>query len=452
MRKLFGTDGIRGVAGEYPLDKKTVYVIGSALAHHLSGANGSGKARVVIGQDTRESSAWISDTLTAGLESAGAEVASAGVVTTPAVAYLARTGKFSAGVVISASHNPWRDNGIKIFGHDGFKLADAVELEIEREIFTQIEKNSIQAGSPKEPSIPGDHKLAEHYERWLSETVCNDGLSQIRLVVDCANGAASKVAQELFRLCKINATFTHANPDGRNINEKCGALHPEVVAKEVVTQKADMGICFDGDADRALFADSRGNIVNGDAVLLLTARELKSRGALKKDTVVATTMSNMGLEAALKREGIKMLRAPVGDKYVLEEMQKTGATLGGEQSGHIIFSETATTGDGLLTALKVLEVVSESGKTLAKLVSDLKVFPQVIKNVRVREKRPIEQIPEVSSAIKAAEQDLKDEGRVVVRYSGTEALCRVMIEAASEQKMQHHADAIAGAMQKVLGV
>jgi phosphoglucosamine mutase len=438
------------VAGEYPLDKKTVYVIGSALAHHLGAVDG--KVRVVIGQDTRESSGWIADALAAGLELTGAEVASAGVVTTPAIAYLARTEGFSAGVVISASHNPWQDNGIKIFGHDGYKLADAVELDIEREIFAQIEKNDIQAAHAKTPSLPGEQRLAEMYEKWLRTSVRSNGFAKLKVVADCANGAASNVAPELFRLCGINATFTHAKPNGRNINEKCGALHPEVVAKEVIAQEADIGICFDGDADRALFADANGNIVNGDAVLLLTAREMKSRGALKNNTVVATTMSNMGLEAALKREGIKMLRAPVGDKYVLEEMQKTGAVLGGEQSGHIIFAESATTGDGLMTALKVLEVVAKSGKSLAELISDLKVFPQVIKNVRVREKKPIEQIPEVAGAIKSAEQDLKEEGRVVVRYSGTEALCRVMIEAASEQKMKYHADAIAGAMQKALGV
>jgi phosphoglucosamine mutase len=449
LRKLFGTDGIRGVAGQYPLDQATIYLIGSALAHHLGGVNG--KVRVVIGQDTRESSGWIADTLTAGLESTGAELASAGVVTTPAIAYLARTEKFSAGVVISASHNPWQDNGIKIFGHDGFKLADQTELEIEREIFSQIESNKTAQGIELGKSLPGEHKLAEMYERWLKESVNATDFGRLNVVVDCANGAASNVAPELFRLCNIKASFTHKSPNGRNINENCGALHPEVVAKEVVTQKADMGICFDGDADRALFSDHKGNVINGDAVLLLTAREMKSRGALKTDTVVATTMSNMGLEAALKRSGIAMLRAPVGDKYVLEEMQKTGAVLGGEQSGHIIFSESATTGDGLMTALKVLEVVAKSGKSLAELVSDLKVFPQVIKNVRVREKKPLDQIPEVASAIKTAEQDLKDEGRVVVRYSGTEALCRVMIEAASVEKMQKHADAIAGAMQKVLG-
>ncbi|MCU1307412.1 MAG: Phosphoglucosamine mutase [Acidobacteriaceae bacterium] len=449
MRKLFGTDGIRGVAGQYPLDSATTYLIGSALAHHLGGVNG--KVRVVIGQDTRESSGWIADTLTAGLESAGAEVQSAGVVTTPAIAYLARTEKFSAGVVISASHNPWQDNGIKIFGHDGFKLADQTELEIEREIFSQLESNKTAHGIAKGRSLPGEHKLAETYERWLKESVNATDFSRLKVVADCANGAASNVAPELFRLCNINASFTHCSPTGRNINEKCGALHPEIVAAEVVSRKADIGVCFDGDADRALFSDCAGNVINGDAVLLLIAREMKSRNKLKADTVVATTMSNMGLEAALKRSGIKMLRAPVGDKYVLEEMHKTGAVLGGEQSGHIIFSDCATTGDGLMTALKVLEVVAKSGKSLAELVSDLKVFPQVIKNVRVREKKPLDQIPEVASAIKTAEQDLKDEGRVVVRYSGTEALCRVMIEAASAEKMQKHADAIAGAMQKVLG-
>jgi phosphoglucosamine mutase len=450
LRKLFGTDGIRGVAGQYPLDRTTVFVIGSALAHHLS-ANG-GKVRVVIGQDTRESSGWIADALTAGVEQAGGEVVSAGVVTTPAVAYLAHTHGFSAGVVISASHNSWQDNGIKVFGSNGYKLPDQLELEIEREIFSRIDKHD--ATTPFEASkssLPGEHALAEKYEKWLASTVTAD-FSKLRAVVDCANGAASRVAPELFRICGVNAVFTHNSPNGRNINENCGALYPEIVAKEVVAQRADLGICFDGDADRALFADHTGKVVNGDAVLLLAAREKQSRGILKGNTVVATTMSNMGLEAALKQSGIKMLRAPVGDKYVLEQMLKTGAVLGGEQSGHIIFSDIATTGDGLLTALKVLEKIARAGKPLAELLSDLKVYPQVIKNVRVREKKPLEQIPEVSAAIEAAESDLDGTGRVVVRYSGTEALCRVMIEAASEEKMRQHADAIANAMQAALGI
>lgn len=451
MRKLFGTDGIRGVAGEYPLDANTVYFIGTALAHHLGGNNGK-RVRVIIGQDTRESSAWIGDTLTAGLEAAGAEVAHAGVITTPGVAYLARAREFSAGVVISASHNPWMDNGIKVFGHDGYKLADKIELEIEEEIFSLLkEKRAIQ-GTIATKSLPGDAELRSAYVKWLAEVFQKSDLKNLKVVADCANGAASSVAPELFKLCGINAEFTHIQPNGRNINQNCGALHPEVVAREVVERKADMGICFDGDADRALFADHTGKVVNGDAVLLMAAREKKTRGALVADTVVATTMSNMGLEAALKQSGIKMLRAPVGDKYVLEEMIKTGAVLGGEQSGHIIFKDFATTGDGLLTALKVVEKVVLAKKSLAELVSDLKVFPQVIKNVRVREKKPLEQLPAASEAIKAAEAELKDSGRVVVRYSGTEALCRVMIEAESEEQMRKHADAIAGAVQREIGV
>jgi len=448
LRKLFGTDGIRGVAGEYPLDAATVYRIGAALAHHLRSDK---QVSVVIGQDTRESSAWIADTLAAGLQSAGASAASAGVVTTPAIAYLARNNEFSAGVVISASHNPWKDNGIKVFGHDGYKLPDATELEIEEEIFAQIERAKSWNGAVKGGSTFGDPALAQSYEKWLAKIAGCD-FKGLRVVVDCANGAASAVAPDLLRFCEIDAQFTHISPNGRNINENCGALYPEVVAGEVVERKADLGICFDGDADRALFADHLGNVISGDGVMLLLAREMQARGALKNNLVVATTMSNMGLEAALKRSGIKMLRAPVGDKYVLEEMQKSGAALGGEQSGHIIFLDNATTGDGLMTALKVLEVVAKSRKPLAELVSDMQVFPQVIKNVRVREKRPVEKVPEIATAIRAAEEDLKDDGRVVVRYSGTEALCRVMIEAASAEKMKKHADAIAGAVQKALGI
>ena len=451
MRKLFGTDGIRGVAGQYPLDRDTVYRIGVALAHHLHGAGKRDRVRVVIGQDTRESSAWIGDALTAGLESTGAEVASAGVVTTPAVAYLAHSQEFSAGVVISASHNPWEDNGIKVFGHDGYKLADAIELEIEKEIFALIESNApVPADFPKK-SLPGDHALARSYEQWLAKSVSGD-FSKLKIVADCANGAASAVAPELFKLAGIRADFTHILPNGRNINDNCGALHPEVVARETRERGADLGVCFDGDADRALFSDQHGNVINGDAILLLCGREMQSRSQLSANTVVATTMSNMGLEAALKRSGIKMLRAPVGDKYVLEEMNKTGAALGGEQSGHIIFKNAATTGDGLLTALKVIEIVARSGKSLADLVSDLQVFPQVIKNVKVREKLPIDQLPEVTAAIRSAESDLNEHGRVVVRYSGTEKLCRVMIEAANAEQMNRHADHIVAALQKSIGI
>ncbi|HEU4417200.1 MAG TPA: phosphoglucosamine mutase [Candidatus Angelobacter sp.] len=446
MRKLFGTDGIRGVAGEYPLDRKTVHAVGRALGDHLP----DGPKRVVLGQDTRESSGWMADTLAAGLKEAGVETESAGVVPTPAVAHLAHSKGFSAGVVISASHNPWRDNGIKVFGGDGYKLLDATELEIEGEIFSLLkEDRSVGAAPAATPSLPGDSGLRLEYLKWLARAI--PGAERLRVVLDCANGAASSIAPELFARAGVQAQITHASPNGRNINESCGALHPEVVAREVVAGKADFGICFDGDADRALFADSNGRVVNGDAVLLLLARELKQRGELTNATVVATTMSNMGLEIALGAMGITMLRAPVGDKYVLEEMKKTGAVLGGEQSGHIILSREATTGDGLLTAMRVLAIVAAGHRPLAQLVSGLKVFPQTIKNIRVREKRPLDQIPQVVAAIQRAEQELKGKGRVNVRYSGTEALARVMVEAETESTVHKLADSIAGAIEQVLG-
>lgn len=447
-RKLFGTDGIRGVAGEFPLDSGTVFAIGLALGHHLSH---QGRPRVVIGQDTRESSAGIADRLSDGLRAAQTEVSSAGVITTPGIAYLARELGFDAGVVISASHNPWTDNGIKVFGGDGYKLSDELELAIEKEIFRFIETHrEPTAVLPNISSLPGDHSLREKYEIWLKQKVWTPKIKG-SVVIDCANGAASTCAPELFKMLGLSAEFIHYKPNGRNINDHCGALYPQVVADEVKKRGAALGVTFDGDADRALFADRNGNVVNGDAVLLTTARDLQSRGELASDTVVATTMSNMGLEAALKRSGIRMLRAPVGDKYVLDEMRKTGAVLGGEQSGHIIFSRAATTGDGLLTALIVLEILSRTGKQLDELVSDLKVFPQVIKNVRVREKQPLDQIAAVSSAIRAAEQDLAGNGRVVVRYSGTEPLARVMIEAESKDKMEKHAESISGAIQAAIG-
>ena len=451
MKKLFGTDGIRGVAGQSPLDPTTIYAAGQAIAHHL-GQNGQ-KPRVLIGQDTRESSDWIAATLTAGLTAGGATVESAGVITTPAVAFLARAHGFAAGVVISASHNPWRDNGIKLFGPDGFKLPDSIELAIEDEIFRRI----ASPGEKHENLTPPPVNEADRaeYVQFLLESVPGLSLDGRCIVVDCANGAASSVAPQLFARLNENGggevILTNVSPDGRNINEGCGALHPDVVAAEVVKHKASMGITFDGDADRALFADGNGNVVNGDAVLLLSARHLKARGALTNDTVVATTMSNMGLEAALKRSDIKLLRAPVGDKYVLEKMIETGAALGGEQSGHIIFSGRSTTGDGLLTALLLLDIIHQAGKSLAELTADLKTFPQVIVNVHVREKKPLDAIPTVAEAIAAAEQELADSGRVVIRYSGTEALARVMIEAESEPLMHHHANAIASAIRNELG-
>jgi len=360
--------------------------------------------------------------------------------------------------VISASHNPWQDNGIKVFGADGYKLSDRLEHAIEADIFAHIEQlaegashNVVSASE----MLPGDAALRRQYAQWLADFVCGAEFGSFRVLVDCANGAASSIAPLVFRHCGISAEFLHTQPNGRNINAGCGALHPEHVAQAVAAAngKYDLGITFDGDADRALFCDAAGRVVNGDAVLLLAARDMKSRGRLVNDTVVATTMSNMGLEAALKLSGITMLRAAVGDKYVLEEMLKTGATLGGEQSGHILFRDLdTTTGDGMLTALRVLEVMARTGKALADLVADMKVFPQQIRNVHVREKKPFEQLPAVMERIRAAERDLDGNGRVVVRYSGTEKLARVMIEAESEQVMRRHTDAIAGAIQQAIGI
>ena len=450
-RKLFGTDGIRGVAGEFPLDGATVFAIGRALGHHLS--RGHRRPRVVIGQDTRESSGWIADAVAAGLTSWTAEVASAGVITTPGIAYLTRELNFEAGVVISASHNPWTDNGIKVFGSDGYKLSDEIELSIEKEIFRLIEDGggASEARPQALASLPGDHDLRERYETWLKSRVPTPSVRG-KIVIDCANGAASACAPELFAMLGLDVEFIHYDPNGKNINDHCGALYPEVVAAQVKKRGGVLGITFDGDADRALFADRLGNVVNGDAVLLMASRDLQSRSQLDAAMVVATTMSNMGLEAALKRSGIRMLRAPVGDKYVLDEMRKNGAVLGGEQSGHIIFSQIATTGDGLLTALVVLDVISRTRKHLDELVADLKVFPQLIKNVRVREKQPLEEIATVRSAIRQAEQELEGTGRVVVRYSGTEPLARVMIEAESQEKIDKHIEAIAGAIQGAIGI
>ena len=456
MRQLFGTDGIRAVAGEYPLDRRTVFAIGHALGHRL--AVRDREARVIIGQDTRESSAWISSVLAAGLEASNVGVTSAGVITTPGIAYLTRMNRFSAGIVISASHNPWEDNGIKIFGADGYKLSDQLEHEIEADIFSHLEQ--ITAGIsdnvvPASKMLPGEQSLREQYAQWLAGIVSSTDFSKLRVLVDCANGAASTIAPLVFCQCGIAADFLDIGPTGRNINAGCGALHPQHVAQEIKVAKGkyDLGITFDGDADRALFSDNVGHVVNGDAVLLLAARDMQLHVRLHNDTVVATTMSNMGLEAALKRSDIRMLRAPVGDKYVLEQMLETGATLGGEQSGHILFRDMdTTTGDGILTALRVLEVMARTGKPLAELVSDMKVFPQEIKNVHVREKLPLELLPEVMESIRAAERELDGNGRVVVRYSGTEKLARVMIEAESEQAMRRHTDAIANAIQQAIGI
>jgi phosphoglucosamine mutase len=448
-RKLFGTDGIRAVAGQFPLDPTIIYACGLALGHSLRKT--AAKPKVILGRDTRESGPWIAATLAAGLRETGARVESAGVITTPAIAFLARTHGFHAGVVLSASHNPWQDNGIKIFGGDGFKLPDAVELAMEEEILLQAAQ--IAAPDPaKLPPVEDNASFQADYLQFLIDSVPGLSLAGLRIVADCANGASAAVAPELFRRLGSEVTLLNINPNGRNINDGCGALHPNWVAAEVKSRGADLGLTFDGDADRCMLTGAHLNVINGDAILLMVGRDLKARGMLTGDLVVATTMSNMGLEAALKQSGIRMLRAPVGDRYVLEQMLEHNAALGGEQSGHILMPHLATTGDGLLTSLVVLDLVARSKKSIEELTADLKVFPQVIVNVKVREKKPLEGFPAVVAAIRAAEEELKDSGRVVIRYSGTEPLARVMIEAESEAAMKLHANAIADAIRAELGV
>jgi phosphoglucosamine mutase len=451
-RKLFGTDGIRGVAGEYPLNPATVYAAGLALGHSLR--KKSPQPRVLLGRDTRESGPWIAATLAEALRQTGIAVESAGVVPTPAVAFLARAHGFDAGVVISASHNPWHDNGIKLFGGDGFKLPDAEELAMEEEILFHASKVELPDVNSF-PAVKDNSALQNDYIQFLRTTVPSLSLGAMKLVADCANGAAAAVAPQLFKRLnrdgRAEVTLLNVDPDGRNINANCGALHPDFVAAEVKARGATIGLTFDGDADRCMLAGSHGNVINGDAILLMAGRDLKARGLLTGDLVVATTMSNMGLEAAFKRSGIRMLRAPVGDRYVLEEMLKTRAALGGEQSGHILLPHLATTGDGLLTALVVLDLIARTGKTVDELTADLKVYPQVIVNIKVREKKPLAGIPSVATAINAAEEELKDSGRVVIRYSGTEPLARVMIEAESSEAMKRHAEAIAEAIRDELG-
>lgn len=445
-RQLFGTDGIRGVAGEPPLDAQTAHGLGVALgawARKLQPKNGH--AEVLIGMDTRESGPWLAEQVAGGLARAGVSARFAGVITTPGVAYLTRTGPFVAGVMISASHNPYHDNGLKVISHSGYKLPDEVELQLEALITGWLQKDEDAMAS----ALAIDKSLDNLYTDYLADTVM--GAFPLHLTIDCANGAATEVAPRLFERLGANVDWICASPDGRNINLNCGSLHLEVLRRRVLETGAELGIAFDGDADRALFVSSSGKIVDGDAVLFLAGCSLKRAGRLPGDLVVATVMSNLGLEKAFEAHGINMLRTPVGDKYVLEEMLKRGAVLGGEQSGHVIFSEYATTGDGLLTALRVLEIVRDSGQSLDSLAHEVKTFPQKLVNVRVKHKRPLAELESVQAEIDAAEREFAGSGRVVVRFSGTEPLARVMIEAESDEEVEKWTGRIAEAIRAELG-
>ncbi len=445
-RQLFGTDGIRGVAGEPPLDRQTAYALGVALGTwarelHANHAH----AEVLIGMDTRESGPWLAEQVAGGLARAGVSARFAGVITTPGVAYLTRTGPFVAGVMISASHNPYYDNGLKVISHSGYKLPDEVELQLEKLITGWLQKDE----HPAAKALSVDKALDNLYTDYLAGTVT--GAFPLHLAIDCANGAATEVAPRLFERLGAKVDWICASPDGRNINLNCGSLHLEGLRRRVLQTGADLGIAFDGDADRALFVSSSGKIVDGDAVLFLAGCSLKRAERLPGNLVVATVMSNLGLEKAFEVLGIRMLRTPVGDKYVLEEMLKRGAVLGGEQSGHVIFTQYATTGDGLLTALRVLEIVRDSGQSLDSLARGVKTFPQKLVNVRVKHKRPLAELESVQAEIEAAEREFAGSGRVVVRFSGTEPLARVMIEAESDEEVDKWTGRIADAIRAELG-
>src|SRR5712692_7341341 len=445
-KELFGTDGIRGIPGEYPLDDATLYGVARSLGKYL--LEREPNPVVLIGMDTRESGPRIASQLAAGLADDGVAFVSAGVITTPGVACVVRLKQFSAGMVISASHNPFHDNGVKLFAGTGMKFPDEVEEHLEIE----IHQHKNQETSPHGIAVPTDRSLDEQYLEYLRGRVIPGAkLAGMKLVLDCANGAASQLAPSLFRSLGADVIAIHDQPNGRNINDGCGSLHPENLRKKVIETHAALGVAFDGDADRAMFVTASGRHVDGDGVLLAAARFLKSAGHLNGGRVIGTTMANLGLERALEAEGLSLARVPVGDRYVLEEMLRSGANLGGEQSGHIIFLYDATTGDGLLTALKIACLVALRAP-LDYLVADIKVFPQAIVNVKVRSKPPLESLPEVSSALAQANLSLGDSGRIVLRYSGTEPLARVMVEAERAEDVERWSETIAFAIQSSIGI
>jgi phosphoglucosamine mutase len=465
MERLFGTDGMRGAAGLFPLDAETVWTAGRSLARHLASRAGR-TPRIVTGRDTRESGAWIERAFTDGALSGGARCDSAGVITTPGVAYLARTLPADAGVVVSASHNPYEDNGIKIFAPTGRKLDDATERLIEADIHEQRSSQAPAAGAdapgrvdaaaesfgPPTGDVEGAEELVARYLDYLTAEIgAGLDLRGLRLVVDCANGAACRIGPAVLRQLGAEVFSLHDAPDGRNINRECGSLYVERLAGSVASERADLGVAFDGDADRALFVDARGALVDGDATLWVMANYLDARGELAGRRVVATVMSNLGLEVALRSRGVELLRANVGDKYVLEELLRTGASLGGEQSGHVIFPRLSLAGDGLITTLSLLRALRESRSPLERLTEGFTRYPQTLVNVRVREKRPFEDVPEIADSVRRTESRLGEQGRLLLRYSGTEALARVMIEGREQSEIESLAAELAAVIRSTLG-
>jgi len=443
--RLFGTDGVRGRAGEFPLDHETVARLGAALVRAMR--TGERRLRFIAGRDTRESGEWIERELARGARSEGAQMTTAGVLPTPAIAYVTRDMGFDAGIVISASHNPFQDNGIKVFSGRGEKFTEALEREVEVIVADRSWTVGGSADEPVERTDVIDAYMA-HARLALPDP---RRLGRLRIAIDAANGATTTVAPRLFTGLGFDVVLIGAAPDGRNINLDCGSTHPQALARVVTERGCRLGVAFDGDGDRAILIDASGRVVDGDAVLLMCGRHMKRSGQLKGNAVVATVMSNIGLELALQESGIEMVRCPVGDKYVMEEMIRRGLSLGGEQSGHIIFSDHLFTGDGIVTALTVLRVMAETGRELSDLASELVTYPQVLLNVRVREKRDLQTVPPITEAMSRVEKRLSGNGRLLVRYSGTEPLLRVMIEGRDQREIQEWAAEIVSTVKEHLG-
>jgi phosphoglucosamine mutase len=462
-QRLFGTDGIRGLANRFPMTADVALKVGAATARVLLARNGGRrthypKPRIIIGKDTRISCYMIEQALTSGICSMGADVLLTGPLPTPAIAFLVKDMRADAGIMVSASHNSYQDNGIKIFDHEGYKLPDAVENEIEKLVWESIEACGPVAEPENHPlnerigrTVRIDDAAGRYVVSLKNSLPAGFHLQDVPVVVDCANGAAYKVAPTVLRELGAQVIVRGCEPNGLNINKQVGALFPETAAGAVVEFGAAVGISLDGDADRLILSDETGAVVNGDQIMGICALELKGAGLLEKDTVVATPMSNMGLELYLKDHGIKLVRANVGDRYVLEEMRGRGYSFGGEQSGHLIFGSHGSTGDGLLAALKVLEIMQRTGKSLSELKKQVPLLPQVREDVRVKEKKPVEELPKVQKLIVEAEKDLAGRGRVFVRYSGTEPLVRVMLEGEDLKMIRAHAKKIAAEFAKAVG-
>jgi phosphoglucosamine mutase len=452
-RRLFGTDGVRGVANVHPMTAEMALQLGRALAYVVR--NGSHRHRIVIGKDTRLSGYMLEQAIASGICSMGVDVMLSGPLPTPGIAFLTESMRADAGVVISASHNPYQDNGIKFFSRDGFKLPDEVELEIERLVLGEKGIEDFHRLRPTATRIGKAKRIDDAIGRYvvflkslLPKDLTLDGLT---LVVDCAHGAAYHVAPAVFEELGAKVIPFGVRPDGKNINDGCGAVHPEGMAKAIVKHGAQLGLALDGDADRVILADEKGRVVDGDAIMAILGRDLLRQKTLAKRTVVATVMSNLGLERALAPAGGKVVRTAVGDRYVVEEMRRSGYNFGGEQSGHLIFLDHVTTGDGVAAALSVLAVMQREGKPLSELARCFDPVPQALVNVLVREKRPLAELPAVTRAIASVEKALGEEGRVLVRFSGTENKVRVLVEGTDAKKIRLHAEGIADELRKALG-